>query len=269
MDLSWIKISQMVNIVEMAAQLILQVYIGSFEVIEKDDKSPLTLADKKANDYICAELKSLYPEIPIISEENKNDDYETRKNYTFCWLVDPLDGTKEFIKRNGQFTVNIGLSYLGKPVAGFVNIPCSMETYFAVSGKGAFYRENGGETIRITDLRDGRDSEITRVIASNSHLNEETRRLIASMGKVELKNVGSSIKILWIAENKADIYPRIAPTMEWDTCATHAILNEVGGVILKYPELEEELTYNKSNLLNPFFIAQMSNSTKTPKWSDG
>jgi len=265
MDLSWIKVSEMVNLVEMAAQLILQVYTGSFEVIEKDDKSPLTLADKKANDYLCAGLKNLYPDIPIISEENKNDDYEIRKNYSFCWLVDPLDGTKEFIKRNGQFTVNIGLSYFGKPVAGFVNIPCSMETYFAIAGQGAFYRENGKEIIKISDLREGRDSEIVRVIASNSHLNDETKRLIETMGPVELKNVGSSIKILWIAENKADIYPRIAPTMEWDTCATHAILNEVGGVLLKYPDLEEELVYNKPNLLNPYFIAQMSNSRITPK----
>lgn len=265
MDLSWIKVSEMINLVEMAAQLILQVYTSDFEVIEKDDQSPLTIADKKANDYICTVLKNLYPQIPIISEENKNDDYEMRKKYDFCWLVDPLDGTKEFVKRNGQFTVNIGLSYLGKPVAGFVNIPCTMETYYAISGQGAFYRENGKETFKITDLREGRNAEIVRVIASNSHLNDETKRLIASMGRVEMKNVGSSIKILWIAENKADIYPRIAPTMEWDTCATHAILNEVGGVLLKYPEMKEEITYNKENLLNPYFIAQMSNSVKTPK----
>ena len=257
---SWIKFKEIVNVIELAAQIILQVYTsGNFMVESKSDESPLTIADKKANEFICRELLNLHPDIPIISEENKNDSWEKRKNYKFAWLVDPLDGTKEFIKRNGEFTVNIGLVENGVPVAGFVNIPVQGKTYWAIRGMGAYVKENGEKWCRLEESWEeyGKRDNKKKVICSRSHMNEETKKFISNLGNVELVNVGSSIKIIWIAEKKADVYPRIAPTMEWDTCATHAILNEVGGCLKIFPELGEEVRYNKENLLNPYFVASL------------
>lgn len=260
LDLIWKNSKTIVNIIEMAAQFILQIYHSDdFMVETKSDNSPLTKADKIANNYICEELKKLFPDIPIISEENKNDDYEQRKKYTWAWLIDPLDGTKEFIKKNGEFTVNIGLIYEGCVKGGFVNIPVEGKTYFAVEGRGSWLKEDGVvmELIGNRENYMNMDREL-RVISSRSHMNEETKKFIAGLGNVEIVNVGSSIKIVWIAENRADIYPRIAPTMEWDTCAAHAILKEIGGNLKIYPGLEEEVRYNKENLLNPYFVAQMN-----------
>lgn len=270
-DLSWLNHDSIIEIIETASQLILQVYIGDdFYVNYKDDQSPLTLADRKANDHICSQLKILYPWIPIISEENKNEDYEERKKYSFVWLIDPLDGTKEFIRKNGEFTCNIGLAYMGKPVAGFVTIPVKGLTYWSVQGRGAWRREIGKNWISLGEIREGfslknegRSRKGLRVISSRSHLNQETVEFINTLGDCELVNVGSSIKILWIAENLADVYPRMTGCMEWDTCATHAILNEVGGKIWKYPELNEELVYNKESLLNSHFVCKF-NEVITP-----
>jgi 3'(2'), 5'-bisphosphate nucleotidase len=257
MDLDWLNPNVVVDILETASQLILQVYHGDdFFVESKSDNSPLTIADKKANDYICFNLKNNYPSIPIISEESVNDEYEKRKNYTFAWLVDPLDGTKEFIKRNGEFTVNIGLIYYGKPVAGFVSIPVSGYSYYAISGKGAWFREMGKEWISLKERRKGFIPGKLRVIASRSHINDETKDYIDKLGDIDMLNVGSSIKMLWVAENRADLYPRLTPCMEWDTCAAHSILLEVGGNIVSYPE-GKELRYNKESLYNPFFVCQI------------
>jgi len=258
MDLSRLKIDSVIEIIETASQLILQIYIGdNFFVDKKSDESPLTLADRKANDYICENLKILYPSIPIISEENINAKYEERQHYTFAWLIDPLDGTKEFIKKNGEFTCNIGLIHHGLPVAGFVTIPVQGLTYWGAEGMGAWRREIGKDWQSLQDVRSGYQSgkKKLRVIASRSHINEETESFIQKFGEVETINVGSSIKLLWIAENKADIYPRLTPCWEWDTCATHAILRVLGGKVESYPE-GEELVYNKENLLNPFFICK-------------
>ena len=281
MNLRFLNSRKLINIIEMAAQLILQIYHSNNFMIEiKEDKSPLTEADKKANEYICNQLTSLYPNIPIISEENKNADYENRSKYEFAWLIDPLDGTKEFISRNGEFTVNIGLIHLGVPVAGFVNIPCSGITYWAIKGCGAWKKNyNEDDSVMIEPRgEEGRRRKKTIVLASRSHMNEETIEYIAKLGgEVELQNVGSSIKLMWIADNKADIYPRIAPTMEWDTCASDAILRELGGGCqIYFKEIKmgggggggrggsgsgsggvEYLIYNKESLLNPSFIAQV------------
>jgi 3'(2'), 5'-bisphosphate nucleotidase len=291
MDLDWLDFRKIVEIVEIASQIILQIYLNNelfmkMSIENKEDNSPLTIADKKANEFICSELLGLYPHIPIISEENKNDDWEVRKNYTWTWLVDPLDGTKEFIKRNGEFTVNIGLVYRGRPVAGFVGIPAKGLIYWGSVGGGAWKKEidSSNEAGIITDLRDAkklsRKKGVTRIVASRSHMDEKTEEFIQKnyldKGAVEIINVGSSMKILWIAENKADVYPRIGPTMEWDTCAAHAILNASGGV-LELVEAHDacaspsdicglgvspflkgaELSYNKCNLLNPYFIAKL------------
>jgi len=285
MNLRFLNSRKLINIIEMASQLILQIYHrDNFGIEIKEDKSPLTEADKKANEYICNQLTSLYPNIPIISEENKNADYNTRSKYEFAWLVDPLDGTKEFIRRNGEFTVNIGLIHLGVPVAGFVNIPCSGITYWAIKGCGAWkknYNEDDSVMIEPRDSLYGGPvkKRKTIVLASRSHMNDETVEYISKLGgEVELKNVGSSIKLMWIADNKADIYPRIAPTMEWDTCASDAILRELGGGCqIYFKEIKmgggvgggvgggdgdgdgsvKYLVYNKESLINPSFIARL------------
>jgi 3'(2'), 5'-bisphosphate nucleotidase len=281
MNLRFLNSRKLINIIEMASQLILQIYHrDNFMVEIKEDKSPLTEADKKANEYICNQLTGIYPEIPIISEENKNEEYENRSKYEFAWLIDPLDGTKEFISRNGEFTVNIGLIHLGVPVAGFVNIPCSGITYWAIKGFGAWKKNYNEEDSIMIEPRGGREYDElikkrkTIVLASRSHMNEETVEYISKLGgDVELKNVGSSIKLMWIADNKADIYPRIAPTMEWDTCASDAILRELGGgCMIYFKEIQmgggrgtgagtgagvEYLIYNKESLINPSFIARV------------
>ena len=271
-SLDWLNHGKIVEIVEIASQLILQIYLNdelfmkmNMEIENKVEagNSPLTIADKKANDFICQELRGLYPDIPIISEENKNDDWEVRRNYTWVWLVDPLDGTKEFIKRNGEFTVNIGLAYGGQPVAGFVGIPAQGVIYWGGVG-GAWKKEIGGagKTVDLVEeitLR--KKGMVTRIVASRSHMDEKTegfikKNYVEKGMEVDLLNVGSSLKILWIAENKADVYPRLAPTMEWDTCAAHAILRACGGKLVIYHEEHkgEELVYNKKDLLNPYFI---------------
>ena len=279
MNLRFLNSRKLINIIEMASQLILQIYHRENFMVEiKEDKSPLTEADKKANEYICNQLTSLYPDIPIISEENKNEEYEKRSKYEFAWLIDPLDGTKEFISRNGEFTVNIGLIHLGVPVAGFVNIPCSGITYWAIKGFGAWKKNYNEEDSVMIEPRgeDGIRRKKKIVLASRSHMNEETVEYISKLGgEVELKNVGSSIKLMWIADNKADIYPRLAPTMEWDTCASDAILRELGGGCqIYFKEIQiggdggggagagagagvEYLIYNKESLLNPSFIARV------------
>ena len=268
-SLDWLDYSKIVEIVEIASQIILQIYLNdelfmnmNMAIENKVDagNSPLTIADKKANDFICRELRGLYPDIPIISEENKNDDWEVRRKYKWVWLVDPLDGTKEFIKRNGEFTVNIGLVYMGEPVAGFVGIPAQGVIYWGGVG-GAWKREIGGagKTVDLVEeitLR--KKGMVTRIVASRSHMDDKTEQFIkknyVEKGmEVDLLNVGSSMKILWIAENKADVYPRLAPTMEWDTCAAHAILRACGGK-LELVDKGDELIYNKCNLLNPYFI---------------
>jgi 3'(2'), 5'-bisphosphate nucleotidase len=274
-DISWLDINKIVEIIELASQIVLQIYLSDSYFIEnKVDNSPLTIADKKANDFICSELLSIYPHIPIISEENKNDDWEKRKKYSWAWLIDPVDGTKEFIKKNGEFTVNIGLVYNGIPVAGFVGIPAKGLIYWGIcSGNGSDSGNEDGawmksinddddKIINIIELHKNKivsNNKKKRVVASRSHIDEKTKKYIDSLGNIDLINVGSSIKILWIAENKADIYPRIGPTMEWDTCASHAILKAAGGNISIYTENNtenEELKYNKENLLNPYFIAK-------------
>lgn len=277
--LAWLDNSKIIEIVEIASQIILQIYLNdelfmnmNINIENKVDagNSPLTIADKKANDYICRELNGLYPDIPIISEENKNQSYEIRKKYTWVWIVDPLDGTKEFIKRNGEFTVNIGLVYFGQPVAGFVGVPAQGLVYWGyIAGRGGAWKKEIGGSGKIIDLIEEnkfrKKGSITRIVASRSHMDPKTDEFIkknyVEKGlKFDLINVGSSLKILWIAENKADIYPRLAPTSEWDTCAAHAILNACGGVLEiakneQKSDLEaEELYYNKSNLLNPYFI---------------
>lgn len=250
-----------------AGNAIMQVYKSKdFHIEIKEDNSPLTQADKNANDIINSFL--IPTEIPIISEENKQTDFDIRKNWEMCWVVDPLDGTKEFIKRNGEFTVNIALVKKGRPLLGVVYVPVSKTVYFADVMNQKGYKA-------ILDSHDTRVEEILKkaiqlkpkrrhsgsiqIVGSRSHMNRETLDYVDTLkvdGKeVEIVSTGSSLKFCIVAEGKADIYPRFAPTMEWDTAAGQAICESVGiDVISK--ETKESLLYNKENLLNPWFICK-------------
>lgn len=218
---------------------------------EKPDNSPLTEADIASNKIICEMLNEQYPNIPIISEENKAVDYEVRKNYDTYWLIDPLDGTKEFIKRNGEFTVNIALIKNGSPIVGVVSIPCKQMVYYATKNYGAFKMDLA--TGEKTSLETRKNNGNLTIVCSKSHLNKETTDFLEKFSNYETVSVGSSIKFLLVAEGSADIYPRIAPTMEWDTAAAQIIVEEAGGKVLQF-DSKEPVIYNKENLLNPYFV---------------
>lgn len=249
-----------------AGSAILEIYERDFSVENKADKSPLTEADKAAHRIICKALATTG--LPVLSEESKTIPYEIRKTWTKYWLVDPLDGTKEFIKKNGEFTVNIALIENGKPVLGVVYAPVLKTIYSGVVGQGAF-RIFIDSALQVSELLAGQFSNIgtslpcekpeegvIRVVASRSHMNPETEEFIAALeqkGRIELVSSGSSLKLCMVAEGRADIYPRIAPTMEWDTAAAQAVVEASGGTVVQYG-VGEPLCYNKENLLNPFFV---------------
>ena len=246
---------EVTKIAKKAGEAILKIYheADDFGIQQKDDNSPLTLADQAANKVICEGLEKLDLQFPIISEENKTVHFQERKDYEYYWLVDPLDGTKEFIKRNGEFTVNIALVHRQRPVLGVVYTPVVDEMYFAAKGEGAFFEKNN----TITSLHAADFSKKDKhlgVVCSRSHLNEATEKFIAELDEPELVATGSSLKFLILAKGQAHLYPRLAPTMEWDTGAAQIILEESGGAVLQ-AENGEPLLYNKENLLNPFFIA--------------
>ncbi len=241
---------------------ILKVYETGFDIEYKADNSPLTTADKIANDIIVKALEQT--PYPILSEESKEIDFNIRKHWSRYWLVDPLDGTKEFISKNGEFTVNIALIENRKPVLGIIYAPVSGDLYYGISGEGAykwniFNLENFDakfmEKIKIpcVDKQQG-----FRVVASRSHMNSETVEYIDNIKKnkpnLELVTKGSSLKLCLIAEGNADIYPRFGPTMEWDIATGHAIVEASGGRLMNADG--SEFLYNKENLLNPYFIAE-------------
>ncbi|MBX2955257.1 MAG: 3'(2'),5'-bisphosphate nucleotidase CysQ [Cyclobacteriaceae bacterium] len=237
---------------ELACKEILEVYHSNdFQAESKDDKSPLTLADMRAHTSIVSVLKETG--LPILSEEGKKISYEERKQWEYFWMVDPLDGTKEFLKRNGEFTVNIALIYNQKPILGVVAVPVSGDVFYAAEGKA--YLKRNEVTIALP-----KRSPISltqsglRVVASRSHMSPETQDFINVLKEPSLVSQGSSLKFMLLAEGKADVYPRFAPTMEWDTAAAHAIVNAVG-ISVKQKDRDKELMYNKEDLLNPHFIA--------------
>jgi 3'(2'), 5'-bisphosphate nucleotidase len=248
--------SRLCTLARQAGEAILEVYQrDDFEVRNKEDDSPLTEADLASNGVLLAGLRDLEPELPILSEESREIPYEERKDWDAFWMVDPLDGTKEFIKRNGEFTVNIALIVEGEPALGIVHAPDLDTTYWGVRGVGAFRRENGEDT--PIHVAEDIEAPLT-VVVSRSHLRDADKEFIASMeeryGSVETAPKGSSLKLCLVAEGEADIYPRFGPTMEWDIAAAQAVLVEAGGVI----ETSDgtPLEYNKQDLVNPFFIAR-------------
>ncbi len=242
------------DIARKAGAAIMEIYgQADFQVEQKADESPLTIADKTANDIICKGLQELAPNVPIISEENKTIAYEERRHFGINWLVDPLDGTKEFIKRNGEFTVNIALIQRGKPVLGVVYAPCLEEMYWAVKGEGA-WMEKEGDVKQIHAAKFTMQDPGLKVVCSRSHLNEGTQAFIDQLNAPEKVSQGSSLKFLILAKGEAHLYPRLAPTMEWDTGAAQMVLEEAGGKVIS-EETQEPVAYNKENLLNPHFIA--------------
>ncbi len=255
-----------------AGEAILDVYDSDFKVEQKDDKSPLTLADKRSNEIIENVLEQTITvndsTVPILSEEGKETPYDEREKWEYFWLVDPLDGTKEFVKRNGEFTVNIALIHKHKPVLGIIYIPVKDVFYFAAINFGSYKLESSdilSDNLSIQDLinksqrlplSNDNNTPFT-IVGSRSHTSEEfsefVKQLNAKYGKVEFISSGSSLKLCLVAEGKADVYPRFGPTMEWDTAAGQAIVEQANGTVMD-TQSNEPLNYNKSNLLNPFFI---------------
>ena len=248
-------IPALLEIARQAGAVILDIYHSDadFGVEAKSDDSPLTRADRAANEVICRGLEALPVRYPIISEENKLLPWAERRHWSHCWLVDPLDGTKEFIKRNGDFTVNIALVENGQVVAGVVGIPAQDELYWAVQGMGAFIIKNRGEQ-PIEAASFSQSDAGLHIVCSRSHLTPETGAFIAKYKEPTLVSRGSALKFLLLAKGEAHVYPRIAPTMEWDTAAAQIILEEAGGSVLVY-ETGEPMRYNRESLLNPAFVA--------------
>lgn len=254
-----VEIKKIINIAREAGDAILTIYTKDFEVYTKNDESPLTEADQAANAIILDQLLASYPDIPYISEEVKQQNYEERKDWEYCWLIDPLDGTKEFIKKNGEFTVNIALIHHGVPVLGVVHVPVQNKTYYASKGEGAFVIENNSVPQLIENRSHYSDLDQIVVVASRSHLSQEVVDFVDDLkakGKeVEFLSSGSSLKFCLVAEGKAHVYPRLAPTMEWDTAAAHAICLEAGKDVLVF-ETRQAMQYNRKDLLNPWFIVE-------------
>lgn len=245
-----------------AGSEILKIYHqNDFGIQKKLDDSPITLADKKANAVINAYLQAT--QIPIINEENKITDYEERKQWNRCWIVDPLDGTKEFIKKNGEFTVNIALIENNQPIMGVIYVPVSGDLYFGIVSEKKAFKIN--TTIFTEDMLIKAEelngivstSVIKKVIGSRSHFSSATKKYIEEIKQsgveIEFVSVGSSLKFCFLAEGKASIYPRFSPTMEWDTCAGDAICSAVGLKVID-AETKKRLVYNKKELVNPSFI---------------
>lgn len=249
-----------------AGEKILEVYNGEFTYEHKSDNSPLTIADQHSHDVIKTALKDTG--LPLLSEEGKQLPYTERSNWNTFWLVDPLDGTKEFIKRNGEFTVNIALVKNGIPVLGVVYVPVTGVLYYAAEGRGSFCatisngisKENVDALLQHgRKLPGGVQPAVYTVVASRSHNTPETESFIEEKkkehGTVNLVNSGSSIKLCLVAEGKANVYPRLAPTMEWDTAAGHAVAKYSGCSVYNY-NTKTDLIYNKENLLNPWFVVE-------------
>ncbi|MEI2640731.1 MAG: 3'(2'),5'-bisphosphate nucleotidase CysQ [Microthrixaceae bacterium] len=212
--------AKVVQLSRQAGEAIMEIYQkdDDWEIEQKENHSPLTKADRRSNEIICDGLSKLSSRFPIISEENKEIPYQERKSYLFCWMVDPLDGTKEFIKRNGEFTVNIALIHDNKPVIGVVHLPVSNATFWAAKGEGAYWT-NGSREVSIHAAFFQATAPHLKIVASRSHRNPETEAFIARFNEPILVSKGSALKFMLLAEGEAHVYPRLAPTMEWDTAS--------------------------------------------------
>jgi len=244
-------VEPVVAIAEDAGRAILEVYSTDFDVQSKADESPVTQADLAANHRIVAGLKQLTPEIPIISEESGLPDFEERRHWERYWLVDPLDGTKEFVNRNDEFTVNIALIEHKRPVFGVVHVPVQDKTYVGCEGIGAERRDGDATPIAIQVATEC--AEAVRVVGSRSHRGASLDAYLQRLGMYEMIPMGSSLKFCVIAEGGADLYPRLGLTSEWDTAAAQAVVEQAGGSVVTLDG--KPLEYNtKSDILNPHFF---------------
>ena len=261
--LDQINIQDIIKIAKDAGKAIMKIYNQNFDVEYKTDSSPLTIADIKANEIIVTALNQLsvnsflQQSIPILSEEGRSIPYDERKNWEYFWLIDPLDGTKEFVKKNGEFTINIALIYKEVPILGVVYSPVLNVCYWAKKGEGAF-KDGNKLPLKANEQRD-----VYKIVASRSHMSNETKDFIEAIDTDKEKviiSIGSSLKICLVAEGEANIYPRLGPTMEWDTAAAHAIVNESDGLFNKYIDKDayQKHVYNKENLLNDWFVVKSS-----------
>ncbi|MBB1268159.1 3'(2'),5'-bisphosphate nucleotidase CysQ [Shewanella sp. SR44-3] len=247
-------LANLVNIAKTAGEGIMAVYgKRDFAVQNKIDESPVTEADIVSHNVIVSALGKDFSQWPIMSEEAADIPWNERKHWETYWLIDPLDGTKEFIKRNGEFTVNIALIHQGQAVVGVVYAPVLESCYSGIKGLGA-WREHAGVETRL-DISQRVIGSVPVVVGSRSHISPDVQEYLAKLGEHQMQSVGSSLKFCLVAEGKADVYPRLGLTSEWDTAAAQAVLEAAGGVVVRYPE-GDALKYNtKENILNPYFIA--------------
>jgi 3'(2'), 5'-bisphosphate nucleotidase len=287
MNANWMTTA--IQAAHLAGRRILEIYATDFDVEQKSDHSPVTLADKQAHGIIQSALMPLG--LPILSEEGRDIAHEQRKSWELFWLVDPLDGTKEFIKRNGEFTVNIALMAGDAPVAGVIYVPVRDCLYFGEKGMGAFKLNKAHpfiacwesdavrpetllETLLVVAVRlpNQTSSGRCRIVGSRSHssqaMQDYVARLQSEKKAVAFMSAGSSLKFCLVAEGAADLYPRLAPTMEWDTAAGHAIAEAAGARVLQF-ESGEPLCYNKASLLNPWFVVDRGGSAGLPDKKNG
>jgi 3'(2'), 5'-bisphosphate nucleotidase len=253
-----IDITAITAIAKAAGAAILAIYRQDFDVFTKEDSSPLTEADMASHNIIVKALQQLTPQIPVLSEESAAIPFNTRSGWNSYWLIDPLDGTKEFVNKNGEFTVNIALIENHRPVLGVVYLPVKETTYFGVVGEGAYVERDG--TTSAISVSSMAQSPL-RVVGSRSHAGDSLRKFLAEIGDHELLSMGSSLKLCLVAEGKADIYPRLGPTSEWDTAAAQAVVEAAGGKVTETSG--EPLMYNrKESLLNPYFLVFGDSSRK-------
>ncbi|MBD8525551.1 3'(2'),5'-bisphosphate nucleotidase CysQ [Pseudomarimonas arenosa] len=246
------ELQAVIDLVRQAGKAILQVYAEDFEVEHKDDRSPLTAADRAAHHILVQGLSALPSGLPVLSEESATIPWSERQGWRRYWLVDPLDGTREFVKRNGEFTVNVALIEDHSPILGVVYAPVLDYLAHAVRGEGAFVQANDQPAVRVMSTRPA--GTPLRVCASRSHLDARTEALLARIGAHEKVGLGSSLKFCRVAEGRADFYPRFGPTSEWDTAAAQCVLEEAGGAVIDCSG--QALRYNcKESLLNSDFLA--------------
>jgi 3'(2'), 5'-bisphosphate nucleotidase len=261
-------INKIIEIAQNAGQCIMGIYKKDFQVDFKEDASPLTIADQLSHMCIQEELSNLPAHFPVLSEEGAAIPYNERSAWETFWVVDPLDGTKEFIKKNDEFTVNIALIHKGSPVLGVIYAPALDILYYAEEKKGAYKQLNANRFHGQQPKRLYVDTQADRkkVVISRSHLTEETKEYVRELevneGRLDYTSIGSSLKFCLIAEGAAHCYPRLAPTMEWDTAAGQIIVEEAGGKVVNFSTLNP-LTYNKEILINPSFLCTCTKSFKS------
>jgi 3'(2'), 5'-bisphosphate nucleotidase len=268
MDLQTDKLKE---IILKAGDIVMDIYNEGFSVEYKEDDSPLTQADLAANEFLCKELQKLYPDIPIISEESVQTPYIQRKEWEYYWCIDPIDGTKEFVDKNGEFTINVALMRQNNPIFSLVYAPVFGDLYYAIKGEGAYKQSKAQLRPQKLSCKKERNDSCVAMISRSRHsakTQEFIETLLGCSKSVSNRAVGSSLKFCMMAEGEGDIYPKFAQTMEWDTAAAHLILQESGGEIFIYDaslsacEYFGEkvkglgvLEYNKEDLENPHFIA--------------